>query len=109
MGRYLISNNSPDNGSNGQINWDSQYVQLGSGWEFTRAGRYDSGSNYPNEPSNQTSAQDSIYPVANLGFDLPVPVPEPGTLSLAGIGAVLLFGLASLRKAFLKPIDRNQN
>ena len=32
----VIGNNSPDNGSNGQINWNSQYVQLGSGWEFTR-------------------------------------------------------------------------
>src|SRR6266704_2673315 len=29
----FISNNPPDNGSNGQITWNSQYVQLGSGWE----------------------------------------------------------------------------
>lgn len=92
----LIGNNSPDNGNNGQITWNSQYVQLGSGWEFTRAGRYDSGSDYPNEPPNQTSVNDSIYPVANLGFDLAVP--EPGTLSLAVVGAALFIGLRSKQK-----------
>jgi hypothetical protein len=84
----LISNNSPDNGNNGQINWSSQYVQLGSGWEFTRAGRYDSGGNYPAEPPNQ-SGSDAIYPVANLGFNV---VPEPGSFSLALVGAALFIG-----------------
>ena len=102
----LINNNSPDNGNNGQINWNSQYVQLGSGWEFSRGGRYDSASDYPNEPPNQTSAQDSIYPAANLGFDLE-PVPEPGTLGIAGIGVALFFGSASLRKTFSKSINRS--
>jgi len=97
----LISNNSPDNGNNGQITWSSQYVQLGSGWEFTRAGRYDSASDYPNEPSNQTSAQDSIYPAANLGYDI-APAPEPGTFAIAGIGAALLFGSRYSKGIFFK-------
>lgn len=92
----LISNNSPDNGSNGQINWNSEYVQLGSGWEFTRAGRYDSAGDYPNEPPNQTSVQDSIYPAANLGFNV---VPEPTSLSIAGVGTVLLFRRVLKRKS----------
>ena len=91
----LINNNSPDNGNNGQINWNSQYVQLGSGWEFTRAGRYDSAGDYPNEPPYQTSAQDSIYPAANLGFDV---VPEPGILSLAAVGAMLFIGFRRKRQ-----------
>jgi hypothetical protein len=83
----LVSNTAPDNGSNGEISWSSQYVQLGSGWEFSRAGRYDSVSNYPNEPPNQTSVQDSIYPAADLGYAV---IPEPGCLSLAAGGAFLL-------------------
>lgn len=82
----LISNNPPDNGSNGQISWNSQYVQLGAGWEFTRAGRYD--NNYPGEPSNQ-SGSNAIYPVANLGYNLAV-VPEPTSLSILGLGVGLL-------------------
>ena len=87
----LISNNSPDNGNNGQVSWNSQYVQLGSGWEFTRAGRYDSSANYPSEPPNQ-SGSDAIYPVANLGFDI-AQVPEPTTLTLSamGLGAMALY------------------
>ncbi|HWV99280.1 MAG TPA: PEP-CTERM sorting domain-containing protein [Candidatus Acidoferrum sp.] len=77
----LISNNAPDNGNNGQVSWNSQYVQVGSGYEFTRAGRYDSPGNYPSEPSNQVGS-DAIYPVANLGFN----VPEPTTLTLSAMG-----------------------
>jgi hypothetical protein len=94
----LISNSSPDNGNNGQITWDPQYVQLGSGWEFTRAGRYDSASNYPSEPGSQTSAQDSIYPAANLGFDLTFAVPEPASFGLIGCGAALFLGLRKTLK-----------
>jgi hypothetical protein len=85
----LIVNTAPDNGNNGQITWNSEYVQLGSGWEFTRAGRYDSAGNYPSEPPNQ-SGSDAIYPVANLGFDV-VAVPEPTILSLLGLSAGALF------------------
>lgn len=81
----IIVNNSPDDGSNGQISWNSQYVQLGSGWEFTRAGRYDSGGNYPAEPPNQ-SGSNAIYPVANLGYNL-TPVPEPTSLALFGLSS----------------------
>ena len=95
----LISNNSPDDGSNGSISWNSQYVQLGAGWEFTRAGRYDYPGNYPSEPPNQ-SGNDAIYPVANLGYNLAVP--EPGTLSLFGLGAAAL--AASRRKP--RPLSR---
>lgn len=91
----LISNSSPDNGNNGQINWNSQYVQASPGYEFSRAGRYDSAANYPNELAGQTSAQDSIYPAANLGFDV---VPEPGSLSLAVVGMALFMGFGLKRK-----------
>ena len=87
----LISNNSPDNGNNGQVSWSSQYVQLGAGYEFSRAGRYDSAANYPSEPPNQLGS-DAIYPVANLGFNI-VAVPEPTTLTLSatGLGATALY------------------
>ena len=85
----IIVNNSPDNGNNGQITWNSDYVQLGSGWEFTRAGRYDSAGNYQGEPPNQ-SGSDAIYPVANLGFNV---VPEPATATLVGLGVAALIGL----------------
>jgi hypothetical protein len=80
----IIVNSAPDNGNNGQISWSEQYVQLGSGWEFTRAGRYD--SNYPNEPANQ-SGSDAIYPVANLGYNI-IPVPEPTSFALLGLGVL---------------------
>jgi len=79
----IIVNNSPDNGNNGQITWNSDYVQLGAGWEFTRAGRYDSPGNYPAEPPNQ-SGSDAIYPVGNLGYNV---IPEPAGAALFGLGA----------------------
>ena len=82
----IIVNNSPDNGNNGQITWNSDYVQLGSGWEFTRAGRYDFSGNYPAEPPNQVGS-DAIYPVANLGFD----VPEPTMWAFFGLSAATVF------------------
>ncbi len=90
----LIANNSPDNGNNGQITWNSDYVQLGAGWEFTRAGRYDSAGNYPSEPPNQAGS-DAIYPVANLGYNLS-PVPEPAGLAFFGLSAAVF--LISTRK-----------
>lgn len=81
----FISNNSPDNGNNGQISWNSQYVQASPGYEFSRAGRYDSAGAYPNEPAFQ-SGSDAIYPAANLGFDV---VPEPGSFGLVAVGAAV--------------------
>jgi len=105
----LINNTAPDPGSNGQVTWNvvngvnsgtpnGPFVQAGSGWEFTRAGRYDSAGNYPNEPPNQTSTSDSIYPAPNIGWDLPLVVPEPTSLALAGMGTAMLLGLALKRK-----------
>jgi hypothetical protein len=85
----FISNNAPDNGNNGQISWNSQYVQLGAGWEFTRAGRYDSGPNYPAEPPNQVGS-DGIYPVANLGYNLVVPEPTSASLFILGVSAFFI-------------------
>ncbi len=90
----IIANNSPDNGNNGQISWNSDYVQLGSGWEFTRAGRYDFAGNYPAEPPNQVGS-DAIYPVANLGYNLSA-VPEPTGLALFGLSTAVF--LISTRK-----------
>src|SRR6267154_110569 len=66
----IISNNSPDNGNNGQISWNSEYVQVGS---------------------------DAIYPVANLGFDV-VQVPEPGTLTLSAMGLAAMALYLARRK-----------
>ncbi len=108
----LINNTATDNGNNGQITWNVEngswsgsangpFVQAGSGWEFSRAGRYDSASDYPNEPpgGNQTSTQDSIYPAPNVAYNLPLVVPEPASLSIAGVGAALLFGRVLKRKS----------
>jgi len=90
----IIVNNSPDDGNNGQISWNPQYVQLGAGWEFTRAGRYDSSGNYPSEPPNQ-SGSNAIYPVANLGYNVSA-VPEPASAALFGLSVAAL--LLSKRK-----------
>ena len=107
-----FSNTSPDNGNSGQITWNVEngswsgdangpFVQAGGGWEFTRGGRYDSASDYPGEPPNQTSAQDSIYPAPNMAYDLPIaPAPEPTSVGLVAFGAALLLGLS--RKSFRK-------
>ncbi len=92
----FISNNAPDNGNNGQITWNSQYVQLGSGWEFSRAGRYDSAANYPGEPPNQVGS-DGIYPVANLGYNLVVPEPATASLLVLGFGALFISARRRLR------------
>jgi hypothetical protein len=113
----LISNNSPDNGSNGQITWNvspngygpynygqgyGPFVQATPGYEFSRLGMYDystsdAGNAVNSSDFNFTSAQDSIYPAPNLGYDIE-PVPEPTTLSMAGAGAALLFGSMLKRK-----------
>ena len=113
----LINNTSPDTGSNGQITWNvspngygpynygqsyGPFVQATSGYEFSRLGMYDystSDAGNAANPSdfNYTSAQDSIYPAPNLGYDIEA-VPEPATLSIAGAGAVLLLGSKLKRK-----------
>lgn len=75
-------------GDSGQIAWNSQYVGDNGGW--SRAGRYDWPWTWPNPPGNQVG-NDAIYPAANMAFNLVVP--EPSSLSLAGLGIALLFGL----------------
>jgi hypothetical protein len=110
----LIVNNSPDNGNNGQITWNVEngvqspsspngpFVQGSAGYEFSRAGVYDSNAGdagNPNPSFGQTSANDSIYPAPNAGYDLTfTPAPEPGSLALTCVGAVALVRLARKRK-----------
>jgi hypothetical protein len=113
----LINNSAPDTGSNGQITWNvspngygpynygqsyGPFVQATSGYEFSRVGMYDystSDAGNAANPSdfNFTSAQDSIYPAPNLGYDIEA-VPEPTTLTIAGAGTALLFGSVLKRR-----------
>jgi hypothetical protein len=113
----LINNTSPDPYNNGQITWNvspngygpynygpsyGPFVQAGSGYEFSRVGMYDGNAGDAGNTANTsdfgyTSAQDSIYPAPNLGYDIQ-PVPEPATLSIAGAGAFLLLGSKLKRK-----------
>jgi len=100
----LISNTATDNGNNGQITWNVEngswsgtangpFVQAGGGYEFSRDGQYGS----TQLPGTQTSAQDSIYPAPNLGYNIQ-PVPEPTSLGLAAAGVTFLAGFRLLRK-----------
>lgn len=109
----LISNNAPDNGNNGQITWNvspngygsgnqsnGPFVQASSGYEFSREAEYDSNTSdagNPNPSLSQTSAQDSIYPAANLGYNV-VAVPEPTILGLLGMGTIALLGFTRRQK-----------
>lgn len=69
------------------VSFSGQYANLDSGYEFSRAGRYDS----VEPPANQAGGQDEIYPAANLGYNI-VSVPEPAGVSLVAGGlAVILF------------------
>ncbi|HTJ00942.1 MAG TPA: PEP-CTERM sorting domain-containing protein [Dongiaceae bacterium] len=78
-----------DNSGAGQVTWSGQYANLAGGYEFSRAGRYDS----VEPPSNQ-SGSDAIYPAANLGYNV---VPEPTALAVLGLGG-LAFGVAARRR-----------
>jgi hypothetical protein len=69
-----------------QVSFSSEYAEVSAGYEWSRAGRYSTDA-WPAAPSGQ-SGQNSIYPVANMAFDLQV-VPEPSTLALFGFGALL--------------------
>ncbi|HXB58093.1 MAG TPA: PEP-CTERM sorting domain-containing protein [Candidatus Acidoferrales bacterium] len=113
----LINNSSPDSGSNGQITWNvspngygpynygqgyGPFVQATPGYEFSRIGMYDgnagdAGNNANTSDFGYTSAQDSIYPAPNLGYNIQA-VPEPATLSMVGIGAALFLGSVLKRK-----------
>ncbi|MEI9960420.1 MAG: PEP-CTERM sorting domain-containing protein [Limisphaerales bacterium] len=81
-----------DDAGAGQITWSSQYANLQSGYEFSRAGRYDSV-----EPPANSAGSDAIYPAANLGYNL-VPIPEPTTLALLGMGTAVAWGIVRRRK-----------
>lgn len=73
--------------SGSEVSWSAQYVGLADTW--SRAGRYDSSASWPGSPANQVGTTDSIYPVANMAFNLSV-VPEPGSLGLLGLGLATL-------------------
>jgi hypothetical protein len=74
-------------GDVGQLTWDTDYVGANEGW--TRAGRYDWPWTWPNPPASQ-SGDNAIYPVANMGYN--IVVPEPTSLTLLGLGALMLWG-----------------
>jgi len=79
----------------GQVTFSGQYANLDSGYEFSRAGRY--GNISDGAPPNQAGGSDAIYPAANLGYNV-IPVPEPATLSLMGIGMAAVFGFMRKQK-----------
>jgi hypothetical protein len=81
--------------SGAQVSWSSEYAELSAGYEWTRAGRYGNDP-WPAGPGGQTSVNDSIYPAANMAFDLTI-VPEPTSLAIIGLGALLYAGV--LRRA----------
>jgi len=81
--------------SGSQITWDSQYVPgVGdTGYDFSRNGVY--GGSIP--AYNDSGAGGSIFPAANLGFNV-VSVPEPATLSIMGIGMAAVLGFMRKQK-----------
>ena len=106
----LINNTATDPGNNGPITWNVEsgswsgtpngpFVQAGGGYEFSRAGLYDgntSDAGNPNPSLTQSTAQDSIYPAPNLGYNI-APVPEPTTFGLLGLGTVAILRMARKR------------
>jgi len=76
-----------DSISGSQITWNSQYVPTDPGYDFSRQGVY--GDSIP--AYNGNGVNPSSYPAANLGFNV-IPVPEPTTLSLMGIGMAAVLG-----------------
>ncbi len=72
-----------------QVGWNPEYI--GNNGGSTRAGRYDTAASWPNSPANQVGT-DAIYPAANMAYNLTI-VPEPASLSLAGLGLALLLGM----------------
>jgi hypothetical protein len=75
--------------SGGQAGWGSQYLDI-AGNEWSRAGRYDTAASWPNSPVNQVGTTDSIFPVANMGYNLPI-IPEPSTAGIMAVGLTVLF------------------
>lgn len=107
---------SQDTGSGGEITWNvapngygsgnqdnGPFVQAGTGWEFAKVGAYTSGTTDPDDSSDggaRTSQTDSIYSAPNMGYNIvATPVPEPATLSIAGLGTAFLLGLGLKRKS----------
>ena len=116
-GNLLVNTDTsgnPDPYNNGQISWNvnpngpsrtyGPFIQADNGSQYTayNQGIYDfntSDAGNPN-PSFNIAGPDSIYSAVNLGYNLTFsPVPEPGTLSLAALGAALLLGFRLNRKA----------
>jgi hypothetical protein len=82
--------------SGGQAGWSTQYVDTTAGNEWQRAGRYDTSASWPNSPANQVGS-DAIYPVVNMGYNLPIVVPEPGSIALLTLGALAVFARRARR------------
>ncbi|MGH7978580.1 MAG: PEP-CTERM sorting domain-containing protein, partial [Limisphaerales bacterium] len=108
----LINNTSPDPGNNGQVTWNVEngnwsgsangpMVKGGSGYEFSRVGAYTPGATDPDDTSDggaRATTTDSIYSAPNMGYNI-APVPEPASLALAGLGAILSLARMRSRKS----------
>jgi hypothetical protein len=111
---YNTTGTGQDLGTGGEVTWNvapngyntgNQYngpfVQANQGYMFAKMGAYTLGITDPDDSSTggtRASTTDSIYSAPNMGYNIQ-PVPEPASLSIAGVGAALLFGLGLKRKA----------